>query len=328
MEAGRPATGRHRHRSSTNRREAGFAASPQLGPAPLRVRFTDASHDPDGDPVSRHWSFGDGATRSGGLSPTHTFRDPGDYTVTLRVFDPDGEHDSSSKVIHVGSVEDHDRPNVKITDAPRNPSDSRNAHFSFTSDEQGRGFECRLDGESEPCGGSGAGANTAPVSRIDQLLEPVEGAARLLGLDDRRFRQHRQGVVRLDDRSRRRRRGGFDHIVISPANATIQPGDSQAYSAEAFDTNGDSMGNVTADTTFSIAPDGSCNGHTCSAKQIRSAHGDRDLLRRQRQRDPHGRGGVAAAADVPELCALVPLASADEPASRAPIQRADHGRCP
>ena len=55
--------------------------------------------------------------------------------------------------------------------------------------------------------------------------------------------------------------------MISPAKATIQPGDSQAYSAEAFDTNGASMGNVTADTTFSITPDGSCDGHTCSAKK-------------------------------------------------------------
>ena len=28
------------------------------------------------------------------------------------------------------------------------------------------------------------------------------------------------------------------------------------------------MGNVTADTNFSIAPDGSCNGNTCTAKQL------------------------------------------------------------
>ena len=249
--------------------QAGFAASPQLGPAPLRVRFTDASHDPDGDPVSRHWNFGDGATRPGGISPTHTFREPGDYTVTLRVFDPDGERDSSSKVIHVGSVGDHDPPNVKITDAPGNPSDSRNAHFSFTSDEEGRGFECRLDGEREPCGGSGApGPNTAAVSGSISYSNLSQGRhAFSVSMTDASGNTGTASYAWTIDIG-----GGvepaFDHIVISPANATIQSGDSQAYSAEAFDTDGASMGNVTADTTFSITPNGSCDGHTCSAKQL------------------------------------------------------------
>ena len=74
----------------------------------------------------------------------------------------------------------------------------------------------------------------------------------------------------------------FDHIVIAPSQATIEPGGSQAYTAEAFDTDGHSMGKVTADTNFSIGPDGSCQGHTCTATRT-GAHtvtgtyaGDRD----------------------------------------------------
>ncbi|MGH8937853.1 MAG: hypothetical protein ACRDV2_00705, partial [Actinomycetes bacterium] len=74
----------------------------------------------------------------------------------------------------------------------------------------------------------------------------------------------------------------FDHIVIAPSQATIEPGGSQAYTAEAFDTDGHSMGKVTADTNFSIGPDGSCQGHTCTATHT-GAHtvtgtyaGDRD----------------------------------------------------
>ena len=59
----------------------------------------------------------------------------------------------------------------------------------------------------------------------------------------------------------------FDHIVISPSNATIQPGGSRSYTAQAFDTDGGSMGNVTADTIFSIAPNGSCGGNTCTAQR-------------------------------------------------------------
>lgn len=145
---------------------AGFTATPNSGPAPLRVRFADASRDPDGDPMSRHWSFGDGSSRNGGASPTHTFHHPGTYTVTLTVQDPDGATDRKSRVIEVGSPP-----------------------------------------------------------------------------------------------------AGFDHIVISPSKATIQPGGSQSYTAEAFDTDGASMGNVTANTRFSIGPDGSCTDNTCTASQ-------------------------------------------------------------
>jgi PKD repeat protein len=145
---------------------AGFSASPMAGPAPMPVQFHDNSSDPDGDQISRHWSFGDGSSQDGGTSPTHTFDDPGTYTVTLTVEDPDGASDSKSKVVDVGT----------------------------------------------------------PPS-------------------------------------------GFDHIVISPSNATIDPGDSQNYSAEAFDTDGDSRGTVTAATSFSISPNGSCSGNTCTANQ-------------------------------------------------------------
>ena len=59
--------------------------------------------------------------------------------------------------------------------------------------------------------------------------------------------------------------GGLDHIVISPASATISLGTSQAYTAEGFDAANNSLGDVTSSTTFSIAPDGSCTGSTCTA---------------------------------------------------------------
>ncbi len=212
--------------------QAGFSAAPQLGPAPLRVRFTDASHDPDGDPLSRHWSFGDGSAQSGGQTPSHTYDDPGRYTVTLTVSDPKGKHDAKSKVIQVGSA----------------------------------------------------------------------------------------GAV-------------LDHIVISPSNATIQPGGSRSYTAEAFDTDGGSMGNVTADTIFSIAPDGSCGGNTCTAQRP-GAHtvtgtyrGDSDQATLTVQDEDH-RTTATATAIVPHVRAGIPRSSAGEPGGRAPVQRADPRRRP
>ena len=59
--------------------------------------------------------------------------------------------------------------------------------------------------------------------------------------------------------------GELDHIVISPTNATISAGGSRSYTAQAFDLYGNALGDVTANTTFTISPNGSCTGATCTA---------------------------------------------------------------
>ncbi len=46
--------------------------------------------------------------------------------------------------------------------------------------------------------------------------------------------------------------GSLDHIVISPDTASITAGDSQTYTAEAFDQYDNSLGDVTNDATFEI----------------------------------------------------------------------------
>ena len=61
-------------------------ASTTSGPAPLDVTFTAAfSSDPDGDPLTYMWDFGDG-TVSNQTVVTHTFP-TGTYTVSLTVLD-------------------------------------------------------------------------------------------------------------------------------------------------------------------------------------------------------------------------------------------------
>jgi hypothetical protein len=57
----------------------------------------------------------------------------------------------------------------------------------------------------------------------------------------------------------------LDHLVLSPAAATIAAGASQAYTAEGFDRYNNDIGNVTAATTFTIGPNGSCTGAICGA---------------------------------------------------------------
>ena len=59
---------------------ADFSASPTSGDGPLSVRFTDTSLN---SPTMWYWDFGDGSSAGTTASPTHTYNDPGTYTVTL-----------------------------------------------------------------------------------------------------------------------------------------------------------------------------------------------------------------------------------------------------
>ena len=65
-----------------------FSALPLEGPAPLAVQFTELS---TGTVESYLWDFGDGQTGSS-AGPSHTYLDPGLYTVTLTVAGPAGEN--------------------------------------------------------------------------------------------------------------------------------------------------------------------------------------------------------------------------------------------
>ena len=62
--------------------------------------------------------------------------------------------------------------------------------------------------------------------------------------------------------------GSLDHIVVSPSSATVSAGVSQSYTVEAFDATNNSLGDVTAGSSFGITPDGSCTGASCSASVI------------------------------------------------------------
>lgn len=54
-------------------------------------------------------------------------------------------------------------------------------------------------------------------------------------------------------------------VVISPNPATITAGGSQTFTAEGFDANNVSVGDVTPVTVFTIGPNGSCTANACTA---------------------------------------------------------------
>ena len=75
---------------------------PTLGEAPLFVQ-ADASQsfDPDGDPLSFSWEFGDG-TGAEGITVVHRYDAEGDYLLTLTVADSRGLSTSVKIPIRVG----------------------------------------------------------------------------------------------------------------------------------------------------------------------------------------------------------------------------------
>mmetsp|Transcript_32376 Transcript_32376/g.76145 ORF Transcript_32376/g.76145 Transcript_32376/m.76145 type:complete len:907 (-) Transcript_32376:1135-3855(-) len=61
------------------------------------------STDPDGDELEFVWDFGDGTTASDEKKPTHTFRAPGKYQVSLAVTDAEGISQQASVAVSVGT---------------------------------------------------------------------------------------------------------------------------------------------------------------------------------------------------------------------------------
>ncbi len=81
--------------------DAQFSVTTDNGFAPLAVSFdASASRDPDGSIASYAWSFGDSSSASG-VRVSHTFTDPGSFSVSLKVTDTDGLTGSASHLIQV-----------------------------------------------------------------------------------------------------------------------------------------------------------------------------------------------------------------------------------
>ena len=84
------------------------------GPDPLTVNFDGrTSSDPDTDPLTFEWDFGDGSAHETGSNATHTYSGAGTYTATLTVRDGRGGQGSATVRIDVGN-----RPPVPVISSP------------------------------------------------------------------------------------------------------------------------------------------------------------------------------------------------------------------
>lgn len=100
---------------------ASFVADPMQGSAPLTVDFdASASYDPDGTIVRYTWGFGDISPLGSGVTTSHTYNNPGTYTVRLVIQDDDGATDSTTRRIIV--TEEANAPIACFTATPTNGS--------------------------------------------------------------------------------------------------------------------------------------------------------------------------------------------------------------
>jgi glucose/arabinose dehydrogenase len=97
---------RIRYTGSVNRPPVAEAtASPTFGKLPLAVSFDAArSSDPDGNPLTYAWDFGDGSASTTGRTVSHTYTRAGPFTATLTVGDGRGGSDSWQVRIDAGNT--------------------------------------------------------------------------------------------------------------------------------------------------------------------------------------------------------------------------------
>jgi PKD repeat protein len=123
------------------------AGDPTAGKPPLAVQFSASGSDPDGDPLSYAWDFGDGG-RSFLQNPSHTYATAGTYTATVTVTDTRGASATDTVVVTVANR----APTVELTATPASGTAPLNVTFSASgSDPDGDALTYQFDfGEGKP----------------------------------------------------------------------------------------------------------------------------------------------------------------------------------
>ena len=121
-----------------------LASDKNYAPVPMTTNFSsNGSYDPDGDPLSYAWTFGDGGT-SNEANPSHTYNSANTYTVSLAVSDGRGGSDTKSITVHPGQTPPAtvlDPRHVRTTVAPLPTYIGRDSVVTTTITNDGGGSD-------------------------------------------------------------------------------------------------------------------------------------------------------------------------------------------
>ena len=121
----------HHHKAAPVPPTAAFTGSPTSGAGPLAVSFTNTSTGTA--PLTYAWNFGDpasgGSNTSTAKNPSHTYNNPGTYTVTLTVTNAAG----ADGLTRTGYITVLAPPDANFTGAPRSGTSPLAVTFTNTS---------------------------------------------------------------------------------------------------------------------------------------------------------------------------------------------------
>ncbi|MFF3403632.1 PQQ-dependent sugar dehydrogenase [Streptomyces sp. NPDC002659] len=195
--------------------------TPPFGQAPLTVDFSSAgSRDPDNDPITYSWAFGDGAT-STEANPTHTYTTNGTRTATLTVTDSEGDTATASVMIGVGNNPPTITPSQPLDGQLVDFGDVIPFQFTATDPEDGSSPDCNraemhngVRHDTPPTTHTHDLSQTGGCSGWIEVGNSNEGdAARLLPVFDTAYSdsQGLPGSKRVTTQLRKRQAEHYDH---------------------------------------------------------------------------------------------------------------------
>jgi PKD repeat protein len=115
-----------------------ITATATTGTAPLNVAFTTNAADPEGQPLTYAWQFGDGLVSSV-ANPAHLYQSTGVFTARCTVTDAGGLTATAQLTITVSSAPVNQPPTVSITVTPTSGTSPLTVAFTTTaSDPEGQ----------------------------------------------------------------------------------------------------------------------------------------------------------------------------------------------
>ena len=137
-------------------------ADPSSGPAPLVVQFSATGLDPQGGELLYEWDFGDDSG-SFDQSPRHTYSEPGTYTATVTVTDPQGK--TGTDTVEIVVEDGNQAPVVRATSVPGRGLAPLTVAFSARATDDGPANELTYLWDFDDGGATAFGRDTEHTYR-------------------------------------------------------------------------------------------------------------------------------------------------------------------